>query len=230
MTKCNSTLTDERISHEAAIVGNIDFHHVGLIISAVFGLISIIISFFLIFQHATHYLKPWEQKHIIRILFMVPIYATVSFLSYLYYWHAVYYDVLEQCYEPFAIASFFTLMCVYIAPTLRDQKDYFRSLQPKNWFWGVFGLQYITGGQNKGPFRKPRSGLTWFNVRILCPPFLQRSIYWLGLHQKSPDNSRANTKLHRSSGLVFFSTASFECFSPSWPCSHRLAMCIAWTP
>jgi hypothetical protein len=57
-------------------------------------------------------------------------------------------------------------LCHYIAPNLHDQKDYFRTLVPVYWFWGVFGLQLCTGGENKGPFRKPRSGLTWFNVSM----------------------------------------------------------------
>lgn len=95
---------------------------------------------------------------------MIPIYSTVSFLSYLYYQHAVYFQVLRDCYEAFAIASFFALMCHYIDPTLHGQKDFFRSITPKNWFWSVFGLQYLTGGKSKGPLRIPRSGLTWFNV------------------------------------------------------------------
>ena len=38
------------------------FHHVGLVISALFGLLSILFSWYLIWRHATHYLKPWEQK------------------------------------------------------------------------------------------------------------------------------------------------------------------------
>lgn len=81
----------------------------------------------------------------------------------------MYWEVIGNCYEAFAIASFFTLLCHYIAPNLHEQKEYFRNITPKNWFWGVFGLQFCTGGENKGPFRKPRSGLTWFNVSIfLC--------------------------------------------------------------
>lgn len=95
---------------------------------------------------------------------MIPIYAVVSFLSYLFYRNAVYWEVIGNCYEAFAIASFFTLLCHYIAPNLHEQKEYFRNITPKNWFWGVFGLQRCTGGENKGPFRKPRSGLTWFNI------------------------------------------------------------------
>ena len=99
-----------------------------------------------------------------RILFMIPIYSTVSFLSYVYYLHAIYFEVLRDCYEAFAIASFFTLLCNYVAPSLHDQKEYFRSITPKNWFLQFYGLQKCTGGEHKGPFRNPRSGLTWFNV------------------------------------------------------------------
>lgn len=38
------------------------FHHFGLIVSVTFALIAVLISFFLIWRHATHYLKPWEQR------------------------------------------------------------------------------------------------------------------------------------------------------------------------
>lgn len=95
---------------------------------------------------------------------MVPIYATVSFLSYLYYNHSVYFEVVRDCYEAFAIASFFSLLCHYIAPDLHSQKDYFRSIQPRSWVWPLSWLKRIWGGDH-GPWRTPRSGLTWFNVR-----------------------------------------------------------------
>ncbi|KAK6442067.1 hypothetical protein LTR95_001686 [Oleoguttula sp. CCFEE 5521] len=164
ITACNTTLEDADIQEIPLWDGGLKFHHLGLIIAAVFGLISVIIALFLVVQHALHYSKPSEQRHIIRILLMIPVYSTVSFLSYLNYKHAVYFQVLRDCYEAFAIASFFTLLCHYVAPNLHEQKNYFRTLTPKNWFWGVFGLQLCTGGENRGPFRKPRSGLTWFNI------------------------------------------------------------------
>lgn len=102
---------------------------------------------------------------------MVPIYATVSFLSFMFYRHAVYFEVLRDCYEAFAIASFFALLCHYIAPDLHNQKDYFRGVRPKNWVLPVNWFQHCTGGQNRGILRKPRSGLTWFNVRPRSLPF-----------------------------------------------------------
>lgn len=161
--QCNTTeedmlLTEEPIWHDYT------FHRLGLWLSAVFSIIAIAVSFFLIFMHATHYLKPFEQRHIIRILFMVPVYAAVSFLSFYYYNHSVYFEVLRDCYEAFAIASFFSLLCSYVAADLHQQKIYFRSITPKNWVWPMKYFQKCTGGAEKGWLRKPRSGLTWFNV------------------------------------------------------------------
>lgn len=98
---------------------------------------------------------------------MIPIYAVVSFLSFYYYRKAIYFEALRDCYEAFAISSFFALLCAYVRPELHDQKEYFRNVRPVNWFWQVFGFQKCTGGEDKGILRRPRSGLTWFNVSVL---------------------------------------------------------------
>jgi hypothetical protein len=127
---------------------------------------------------------------------MIPIYAVVSFLSYLYYHNAIYFELIRDCYEAFAIASFFTLMCHYIAPNLHDQKNYFRDIQPKNWVWPMNWMQKCSGGQDKGWLRRPRSGLTWFNVR-------------------SGNNSGFPSNVCRLYGSVSFNTASFAPSSPS---------------
>lgn len=100
---------------------------------------------------------------IIRVLFMVPIYSVVSFLSYLFYTRAVYFEVIRDCYEAFAIASFFSLLCAYVAPDLHNQKDFFRKLQPRDWVLPINYLKKCCGGES-GIWRTPRSGLTWFNV------------------------------------------------------------------
>lgn len=96
---------------------------------------------------------------------MIPIYSITSFLCVYFYKESVYYTLIGNCYEPFAIASFFTLLCEYIAPDVHSQKEYFRHIDPQNWVWPLPWLQKCSGGQ-KGPWRKPRSGLIWFNVRF----------------------------------------------------------------
>ncbi|KAI2635061.1 DUF300-domain-containing protein [Xylaria nigripes] len=163
-TTCNSTLEDLRIGSETKIAGNFTFHQLALIIAGSSTIITYIVSFFLIGQHALNYTKPCEQKHIIRILFMVPIYATSSFLSLWFYWHAVYYQVISEAYEAFAIASFFALMCHLVAPNLHDQKEFFRQMKPISpWVLPVSWFAKCSGGE-RGPWRTPKSGLTWFNI------------------------------------------------------------------
>ncbi|KAG0124822.1 organic solute transporter Ostalpha-domain-containing protein [Tuber indicum] len=160
MVHCNVTLSETHWETEK-IVGNLNLHTLGWIICGACAIIATIISFFLIFRHATHYTKPNEQKHIIRILLMIPIYAITSWLSYVWYWHAIYWEVARDCYEAFAIASFFTLLCAYVAPDLRGQKDFFASMDVKPWPWPI---TWINKCMNKRQIRKPRNGLTWFNL------------------------------------------------------------------
>jgi hypothetical protein len=94
---------------------------------------------------------------------MIPIYGLVAWLSAFFYHNAVYYELIGNCYEAFTIAAFFALLCHYIAPDLHSQKEYFRGIAPKQWIWPIPWLQKCCGGE-KGVWRVPRSGLTWFNV------------------------------------------------------------------
>jgi hypothetical protein len=102
---------------------------------------------------------------------MVPIYALSSFLSILWYKYSIYFSVIQQCYEAFAIASFFSLICSYTAPDLHEQKNYFRILKPKSWPWPVSGPASFKKccGADRKIFATPRNGLTWFNVSITSP-------------------------------------------------------------
>ncbi|KAI0429385.1 DUF300-domain-containing protein [Xylaria sp. FL1042] len=170
-TTCNSTLEDLRIGSEEKLAGNFTFHQLALIIAGGSTIVAYIVSFYLMWQHALNYTKPREQKHIIRILFMVPIYATSSFLSLWFYWHAVYFQVISEAYEAFAISSFFALMCHLVAPDLHEQKQYFRQMHPiKPWLIPVNWFAKCCGG-DRGCWRVPKSGLTWFNI------------IWVGVYQ-----------------------------------------------
>ncbi|KAI5837419.1 putative DUF300 domain protein [Morchella snyderi] len=148
---CNSTLSETHWDTDT-IVGNLTLHTLGWLICGGCAIIATFISLCLIHQHAGHYTNPGEQRHIIRILLMVPIYAITSWLSYVWYWHAIYWEVARDCYEAFAIAAFFALLCSYIHPTLRGQKNFFTILTVKPWPWPC------------GRMAQPRSGLTWFNI------------------------------------------------------------------
>lgn len=55
-----------------------------------------------IYMHLRYYKSPNEQRHIVRILFFVPIYAFDSWLSLLFFTNEeyyVYFDTIRDCYE-----------------------------------------------------------------------------------------------------------------------------------
>ena len=67
---------------EDPIWKSLTFHHLGLIISAAFGALAVAISFFLILRHATHYLKPYEQKQCVCRYPMDPKHKLTILASY----------------------------------------------------------------------------------------------------------------------------------------------------
>ena len=48
--------------HETVAWHGLTFHQLGLYLAAIFAVIALVVSFYLIMMHATHYLRPWEQR------------------------------------------------------------------------------------------------------------------------------------------------------------------------
>ncbi|KAI9587342.1 transmembrane protein 184B isoform X1 [Glossina fuscipes] len=70
-----------------------------------------------IYQHLRWYTNPQEQRWIVRILFIVPIYATYSWISLLFFNSAnvyVYFFTVRDCYEAFVIYNFLSLCYEYL--------------------------------------------------------------------------------------------------------------------
>lgn len=64
---------------------NFKTHDVGWLLSGIFTLITWCASIWLIVKHLTYYTCPPQQRHIVRMLFMPPVYSGVSFAGYLFY-------------------------------------------------------------------------------------------------------------------------------------------------
>lgn len=69
-----------------------------------------------IYQHLRFYSCPAEQRWIVRILFIVPIYAFDSWLSLIFFSDNVYiyFNSIRDCYEAFVIYSFLSLCYEYL--------------------------------------------------------------------------------------------------------------------
>ncbi|PIA14427.1 DUF300-domain-containing protein [Coemansia reversa NRRL 1564] len=99
-----------------------DAHKVGWIVSGTFALAATVVSTVHICAHLKHYTVPRQQRHIVRIILMIPIYSVISFLSYRFYREAPYYTAVRDCYEAFAIAAFYMLLLQYVGDSSADQK------------------------------------------------------------------------------------------------------------
>ncbi|CAG7869786.1 unnamed protein product, partial [Brassica rapa] len=83
-----------------------DLHFPALLVGGSFAAVAICLSLFLILQHLRYYTNPSEQKWIVPVLFMVPVYATESIISLSNPKLSLPCDILRNCYEAFALYSF----------------------------------------------------------------------------------------------------------------------------
>ena len=63
---------------------------------------AIFITCHQIYQYLRYYTNPAEQRWIVRILFIVPIYAFESWLSLMFFgenFYYVYFNAIRDCYE-----------------------------------------------------------------------------------------------------------------------------------
>jgi len=77
----------------------------------------VIISAITVLQHCRNYTRPSEQRQIIRILYMPPVYAVVSFFSYRFFRSYTYYSLAETIYEAITLSAFLLLLIEYVAST-----------------------------------------------------------------------------------------------------------------
>lgn len=86
----------------------------GALVGGGFVLLSLPIAFYEIVQHMIHYTQPRLQKYIIRILWMVPIYAVNAWLGLIYPEGSIYVDSLRECYEAYVIYNFMMYLLAYL--------------------------------------------------------------------------------------------------------------------
>ncbi|ELK34990.1 Casein kinase I isoform epsilon [Myotis davidii] len=86
-------------------------------ISGFFVWTALLITCHQIYMHLRCYSCPNEQRYIVRILFIVPIYAFDSWLSLLFFTndqYYVYFGTVRDCYEALVIYNFLSLCYEYL--------------------------------------------------------------------------------------------------------------------
>lgn len=85
-----------------------------ILIAGVFAWVAVPLSLWGIILHVINYTQPKLQKHIIRILWMVPIYAINAWIGLLYPKHSTYVDSARECYEAYVIYNFMKFLLNYL--------------------------------------------------------------------------------------------------------------------
>ncbi|XP_041473106.1 transmembrane protein 184B-like [Lytechinus variegatus] len=88
-------------------------------VAGIFAWAAFLITCYQIYMHLRHYTCPGEQRWIVRILFIIPIYSFDSWLSLLFFsqdHYYVYFDSIRDCYEGkpfFSSIYFYTILILY---------------------------------------------------------------------------------------------------------------------
>ncbi|KAG8342326.1 hypothetical protein TRVL_06844 [Trypanosoma vivax] len=95
----------------ALIFGNVlKGDNAPLLIGGYCALFATVLSLFQILEHLTCFADPDCQTKVVRILFMVPLYALFSWICIVAPGSAEYLDVIREGYESYVIYAFFQLM------------------------------------------------------------------------------------------------------------------------
>ncbi|KAL7119792.1 hypothetical protein ACP275_02G083600 [Erythranthe tilingii] len=67
-----------------------------------------------IYKHLLNYTEPIFQRYIVRIIFMVPVYALMSFLSLVLNKSSIYFNSFREVYEAWVIYNFLSLCLAWV--------------------------------------------------------------------------------------------------------------------
>ncbi|GAX79883.1 hypothetical protein CEUSTIGMA_g7323.t1 [Chlamydomonas eustigma] len=97
-----------------------DIHYQAWFIGGIFVILSFPISVYEVAMHTEYYTRPRLQRHVIRILWMVPIYGVDAWLALRFRDAREYIDPIRECYEAYVIYNFYAYLMAYLEETVGD--------------------------------------------------------------------------------------------------------------
>ncbi|XP_017486269.1 PREDICTED: transmembrane protein 184B-like [Rhagoletis zephyria] len=113
------------------------------VIAGAFTWMALFITGHQIYKHLKYYTLPAEQRWIVRILFIVPIYGFDSWLSLLFFRdnYYVYFDSVRDWYEAFVIYNFLSLCYEYLGGEGNIMSEIRGKPIRSSWYYGTCCLQ-----------------------------------------------------------------------------------------
>ncbi|ORX92425.1 DUF300-domain-containing protein [Basidiobolus meristosporus CBS 931.73] len=101
-----------------------------------FSILATGISFFCMWSHLKNYARPNLQRNVLRIIWMIPVYAISSWISLHSLEIAFYVDALRDVYEAFVLYCFFNLLVNYLGGE-RELLSLLHGRKPAKHMWPV---------------------------------------------------------------------------------------------
>ncbi|RUS84043.1 hypothetical protein EGW08_008221 [Elysia chlorotica] len=118
-------------------------------IGGLFVMMALPISLGGIMQHVINYTTPHLQKFIIRILWMVPIYALNAWFALRFPSAAIYLDTLRECYEAYVIYNFMAYLLSFLNHEYPHLDVQIQNKPPVKF---LFPLNFLPPIENSGKF------------------------------------------------------------------------------
>ena len=115
--------------------------YIAWFVAFVFVALSLPITLYEVTQHLENYRAPRLQRHVIRILWMVPIYAVDGWLALRFKSKTIYFDTVREIYEAYVIYNFYTYCIVYLQEFCSPGLSYIvarKATQPHIWPLSLF--------------------------------------------------------------------------------------------
>ena len=113
MNSSNSTIPIPGVNSEGDASTDFTGEIGAWIIAAVGSTLGALISILSCGRHLRKYTNPNEQRHIVRIIFIVPIYSVFSWFSLVFHNEALFFDTVRDCYEAYVLYVFLALILAY---------------------------------------------------------------------------------------------------------------------
>mmetsp|Transcript_129 Transcript_129/g.497 ORF Transcript_129/g.497 Transcript_129/m.497 type:complete len:654 (-) Transcript_129:55-2016(-) len=104
-------------------------------VAGLFSMLALPISFYGVSQHLTNWSKPCQQRHIVRLLWMVPIYSINAWFGLRFHRTAIYLDTIRECYEAYVVYSFFMFLVNYLEEQHGNVAALLATKRPQNHLW-----------------------------------------------------------------------------------------------
>ncbi|KAG1676973.1 hypothetical protein FOA52_014850 [Chlamydomonas sp. UWO 241] len=137
-------------------------------IGGLFVLLSFPVSLYEIALHTEYYAVPKLQRHIIRILWMVPIYGIDAWFALRFQAAREYLDPIRECYEAFVIYNFYAFLMNYLSDVVGDVEAHMAKKTPMRHL-PVFRL-FLRPWEMGAPFllQIKKGILNYVIIRPLC--------------------------------------------------------------